>query len=80
MASHSVDDGFPLLLGASRKAFIGRAARHTADVPAHERVHGSCAAAAIGVARGCVDMVRVHDVRASVDAVRVADAVWRAPL
>jgi dihydropteroate synthase len=62
--------GFPVLLGVSRKRFIAAIDR---DGPADQRVGGSLAAALAGVAAG-VAMVRVHDVRETVQAVRV----WRA--
>ena len=62
--------GVPLLLGASRKALIGRIA---GDVPPHARLPGSLALALHGAACG-VQMVRVHDVPETVQAL----AVWRA--
>jgi dihydropteroate synthase len=62
--------GCPILLGASRKSFIGRL---SGGVPAPERVSGSIAAALAGVAQG-VQIVRVHDVAAT----RQALAVWEA--
>ncbi len=49
--------GAGVLVGASRKSFIGR----TLDVPVHERIEGSLAACAIAI-EGGVSMVRVHDV------------------
>ena len=67
--------GFPLLAGASRKSFIGRAieARTGDDVPAAERLYGSIAAVVISILRGA-HIVRVHDVRPAVEAAAVADA------
>jgi dihydropteroate synthase len=62
----------PILLGTSRKSTIGR----ILDLPAHERLEGTLATTALGVAAG-VDIVRVHDVRANVRAARVADAIVR---
>jgi len=50
--------GCPILLGASRKSFIGQ----ILDLPADERLEGSLAAAAAGIAQG-VSMLRVHDVK-----------------
>lgn len=67
--------GRPVLVGASRKRFLGEV---TGVDEAAERVHGSAAAAAVAVTGGA-HMVRVHDVAATVEAVRVADAVVRAP-
>lgn len=62
----------PLVLGTSRKGFIGT----ILDLPVEERVEGTLATLALGVAHG-VDVVRVHDVQAAVRAVRVADAIVR---
>jgi dihydropteroate synthase len=62
--------GFPLLLGTSRKSFIGRL------VPSEprERLPGTLAANVIGVLAG-VAIVRVHDVAAHVQALRIVDAI-----
>ena len=62
----------PMLLGTSRKSTIGR----ILDLPADERLEGTLATTALGIAAG-VDIVRVHDVRANVRAARVADAIVR---
>ena len=64
--------GVPLMLGASRKALIARLAGD--DAPVGERLGGSLALALHGVAQG-VQIVRVHDVAATVQAVRVGQAV-----
>ncbi|MBV6396627.1 MAG: Dihydropteroate synthase [Anaerolineales bacterium] len=64
--------GFPVLLGPSRKSFIG----YTLDLPASERVEGTAAAVAIGITRGA-DIVRVHDVHPISRVVRMADAIVR---
>jgi dihydropteroate synthase len=65
-----VDSGdYPWLIGLSRKSMIG----HVIGREPVERVFGSVAAALAGVARGA-HIVRVHDVAATVDAVKV----WRA--
>ncbi len=66
------DVGLPLLVGVSRKSFIGEL---TGRPPA-DRLEGSLAAAVAAVAKGA-DMVRVHDVRATRRAVAVADALLR---
>jgi dihydropteroate synthase len=67
--------GFPLLSGVSRKSFIGRAlARNGKDAPMDQRLYGSLAAITASVLRGA-HMVRVHEVKPAVDAVRVADSV-----
>lgn len=64
--------GFPVLLGASRKSFIG----YTLDVPPEERVEGTAAVCAIGITRGA-DIIRVHDVDVMVRVARMADAITR---
>lgn len=64
--------GFPVLLGASRKSFIG----YTLDLPPDQRVEGTAAAIAVGITRGA-DIVRVHDVEAMVRVVRMTDAIVR---
>jgi dihydropteroate synthase len=71
-----VDLGFPVLLGASRKGFI-RAIDPTARDPG-DRLGGSVAAALAG-ARAGVAMVRVHDVRETVQALAVAAAIRQGP-
>lgn len=65
---------FPLLVGASRKRFIGAL---TGIAPAEERIHGTMATVTAAVLRGA-HVVRVHDVRAAVETVRVADAIRKA--
>lgn len=64
--------GYPVLLGASRKSFIG----YTLDLPPEQRLEGTAAAVAIGIARGA-DIVRVHDVAPMVRLARMADAITR---
>src|SRR5512140_1256074 len=64
--------GFPVLLGPSRKSFIG----YTLDLPADERVEGTAATIAVGIARGA-DIVRVHDVEPLMRVVRMTDALVR---
>ena len=66
------DLGRPILLGTSRKSTIGK----VLDLPADQRVEGTLATTALGIAAG-VDIVRVHDVRANVRAARMADAIVR---
>ena len=66
--------GFPLLIGASRKSFLGRLLD---DAPANERLAGSLATAAAAVLRGA-RIIRAHDVRATVAAARVAYAISKA--
>jgi dihydropteroate synthase len=64
--------GRPILLGPSRKSFIGR----VLDLPASDRREGTAAAVAVGIAHGA-DMVRVHDVRPMVRVCRMSDAIIR---
>jgi dihydropteroate synthase len=67
--------GFPLLAGVSRKSFIGRTlARNGSDAPPQERLYGSLAAMTAAILKG-VHIVRVHDVKAAVEAAKIADAV-----
>ena len=65
--------GRPVLVGASRKSFLGKLLD---DAPPSDRLEGSLACAVMAVNHGAA-MVRVHDVAASVRAVRVAAAVSR---
>jgi dihydropteroate synthase len=65
--------GFPLLIGPSRKSFIGK----TLDLPAGERLEGTAAAVTLSIAGGA-DIVRVHDVKAMVRVARMADAIRQA--
>lgn len=68
------ETGFPLLIGVSRKRMIGEL---TGEADVAERVHGSVAAALASVARGA-QIVRVHDVKATADALKVWDALGSA--
>ena len=65
-------DGFryPLLLGASRKSVIGR----TLDLPVEERLEGTLATSVIGAMKGA-DIIRVHDVKENLRAIRMAEAI-----
>ncbi len=67
------DLGYPVLLGVSRKSTIGAV---LGGLPVEERLEGTAAAVAIGIANGAA-IVRVHDVREMVRVVRVADAIVR---
>jgi dihydropteroate synthase len=64
--------GRPILLGASRKSTIGR----VLDLPPAERLEGTLAVTALGIAGGA-DIVRVHDVAPNLRAARMADAIVR---
>ncbi|MDH7509344.1 MAG: dihydropteroate synthase [Methanomassiliicoccales archaeon] len=63
--------GRPLLVGASRKTFIGK----VLDLPKEERLEGSLASAAVSVINGA-DIVRVHDVKETVRVCRLIDAIY----
>lgn len=66
---------YPLLAGVSRKSFIGRMLkRDGADAAISDRVYGTVAAETVAILKG-VHIIRTHDVRACVDAARVADVV-----
>ena len=65
--------GAPLMVGVSRKSFVG----YVLGLPADRRLEGSLAAAVIAVGNGA-DMVRVHDVAATKRALAMADAIYRA--
>jgi dihydropteroate synthase len=69
--------GFPVLSGTSRKSFIGRTlARGGKDAPAEERFYGTLATVVATVLQGA-HVVRVHDVKAAVEAVRVVDEILK---
>ena len=64
---------FPLLVGVSRKSFVGRAlANNGNDAPVGERLYGTLAAETAAILHGA-HIIRTHDVKASVDAARMAD-------
>ncbi len=67
--------GYPVLLGPSRKSFIG----YTLNLPPDQRLEGTAAAVAIGVARGA-DIIRAHDVAFMARVVKMADAITRGKL
>jgi dihydropteroate synthase len=64
--------GRPILLGPSRKSFIG----YTLDLPPEQRVEGTGAAVAVGITKGA-DIVRVHDVKEMSRVARMTDAIVR---
>ncbi|MEE8471228.1 MAG: dihydropteroate synthase [Dehalococcoidia bacterium] len=64
--------GRPILLGSSRKSFIG----FVLDLPVEQRLEGTAASLAIGIANGA-DIVRVHDVAHMFRVVRMSDAIVR---
>ena len=62
--------GYVLVLGTSRKSFIGR----ILDLPEDERVEGTAASVAVGILNGA-DVLRVHDVKEMVRVARVTDSI-----
>ncbi len=64
--------GFPILVGPSRKSFIGS----TLNLPPAQRLEGTSASVAISIARGA-DILRVHDVQAMFRVARMSDAIVR---
>jgi dihydropteroate synthase len=62
--------GRPILLGTSRKSFIGA----ILDLPAEERLEGTAATVSMGIMNGA-QMMRVHDVREMVHVARMTDAI-----
>ena len=75
--SHQFAD-LPIVIGTSRKSFLGKLLN---GAPADERLYGTIATVVASVLNGA-HIVRVHDVKAAVDAVKVADAIkgsnsWR---
>jgi dihydropteroate synthase len=63
----------PILIGTSRKSFLGKLLH---GAPADERVHGTIATIVAAVLNGA-HIVRVHEVKSAVDALKIADAVRR---
>jgi dihydropteroate synthase len=73
---HSI--GFPLLVGTSRKSFIGRTLRkNEKDAAMHERLYGTLASETALVLRGA-HILRTHDVKPSAEGARIADAILAA--
>jgi dihydropteroate synthase len=70
--------GFPLLAGTSRKSFIGRTlAKDGKDAPPEHRLYGTLATQVALILKGA-HVIRTHDVKAAVEAARVADAILQA--
>lgn len=65
-----VQDGLPVLIGASRKSMLGQ----ITGAPAEDRLHAGVAAAVIAAWQGAA-ILRTHDVRATMDALKVTGAV-----
>jgi len=66
--------GFPVLVGTSRKSFIGRTVGAGKDVPAEQRLYGTLASQTALILKGA-HIIRTHDVKASLEAARIADAI-----
>jgi len=64
--------GFPILFGASRKSVIGK----TLDLPVDQRLEGTLVTSVVGVQQGA-SILRVHDVKENLRAVRMAEAICR---
>lgn len=64
--------GYPLLIGPSRKSFIG----YTLDLPPDQRIEGTAAAVAVGIVRGA-DIIRIHDGETMCRVARMTDAIVR---
>ena len=69
-----LDVAAPILIGPSRKSFIGR----VLNLPVDERREGTTAAVCAGIMNGA-DIVRVHDVLPMIRVVRMLDAIKNAP-
>ena len=65
--------GYPLLVGASRKSVIG----NTLSIPVNERLYATVAISTLAATKG-VSFIRVHDIRANKEAVRMTEAILRA--
>ena len=66
---------YPLIVGVSRKSFIGRALAHgVKDAPVNERLYGTIAAETAAILRGA-HVIRSHEVKAAADAARIGDLV-----
>jgi dihydropteroate synthase len=70
--------GFPLVAGMSRKSFIGRTVGGGAKVSPEDRLYGTLAAETSLVLKG-VHILRTHEVKASLEGARVADAILQVP-
>ena len=62
--------GFPVLLGVSRKSFIG----YTLNLPPEDRLEGTAASCTVGILRGA-NILRVHDVKAIARVARMTDVI-----
>ena len=67
--------GYPVLLGTSRKSMIGL----TLELPVTEREEGTLATSVMGLMAGC-SIFRVHDVKANLRGLRMAEAILKAEI
>src|SRR5690242_15146723 len=67
---------YPLLIGTSRKSFIGRILADSSGIPApaEDRLHGTMATITAAILKGA-HIVRAHDVKATVETIRVAESI-----
>jgi len=72
----AVFDDYPLLIGTSRKSFIGRILADQSGAPARaeDRVQGTMATVTAAILKGA-HIVRVHDVKATMETIRVAESI-----
>jgi len=70
------DLGFPIMIGASRKTFIGNICGDDKPLPVTDRLEGSLAAACLAVANGA-NIVRVHDVKETRRFIDIVDCIIR---
>jgi dihydropteroate synthase len=68
--------GFPILVGPSRKTFIGNVCGGKHQLPATDRLEGSLAAACVAVLNGA-DIIRVHDVKETRRCIDIVDCIVR---
>ena len=67
---------YPILIGASRKTFIGNICGREKPLPVDERLEGSLAAAVVAVLNGA-DIIRVHDVKETKRCIDLIDTILR---
>ncbi|GET02501.1 dihydropteroate synthase [Rhizophagus clarus] len=70
---NSLLEGFPCLIGVSRKSFIGK----VTDQPIPQNRNWGTAAACTAAISAGADILRVHDVKEMLDVIKVSDSIWR---
>lgn len=68
--------GYPILIGPSRKTFIGNVCGHKKQLPITDRLEGSLAAACVAVLNGA-NIIRVHDVKETRRCIEIIDCIMR---